>query len=94
LTRTCKQLVREVSQHSLRIQRTLEDANIKLGSVQSDVLGHGGRAILNASTGAETDPERPANAPNFSKPCIGASARRRWLEPHLGKSIRHLSELF
>jgi transposase len=36
LMRTRKQLVREVSQHSLRIQKTLEDANIKLGSVLSD----------------------------------------------------------
>src|SRR5678815_2978989 len=32
LTRTRKQLVREVSQHSLRIQKVLEDANLKLGS--------------------------------------------------------------
>jgi len=39
LTRTRKQLVREVSQHSLRIQKTLEDANLKLGSVLSNVLG-------------------------------------------------------
>src|SRR5438093_11562742 len=33
LTRTRKQLVREISQHSSRIQKVLEDANIKLGSV-------------------------------------------------------------
>jgi transposase len=39
LTRTRKQLVREMSQHSLRIQKTLEDANLKLGSVLSNVLG-------------------------------------------------------
>src|SRR6187397_1631110 len=44
LTRTRKQLVREVSQHSLRIQKVLEDANLKLGSVLSDVLGKSGRA--------------------------------------------------
>jgi transposase len=61
LTRTRKQLVREVSQHSLRIQKTLEDANIKLGSVLSDVLGHSGRAILNALIAGETDPERLAD---------------------------------
>jgi transposase len=36
LTRTRKQLVREVSQHSSRIQKVLEDANLKLGSVMSD----------------------------------------------------------
>ena len=61
LTRTRKQLVREVSQHSLRIQKTLEDANIKLGSVLSDVLGHSGRAILKALIAGESDPERLAD---------------------------------
>jgi transposase len=61
LTRTRKQLVREVSQHCLRIQKTLEDANIKLGSVLSDVLGYSGRAILNALIAGETDPERLAD---------------------------------
>jgi transposase len=61
LTRTRKQLVREVSQHSLRIQKTLEDANIKLGSVLSDVLGRSGRAILNALIAGETEPERLAD---------------------------------
>jgi len=61
LTRTRKQLVREVSQHCLRIQKTLEDANIKLGSVLSDVLGHSGRAILNALIAGESDPERLAD---------------------------------
>ena len=61
LTRTRKQLVRESSQHCLRIQKTLEDANIKLGSVLSDVLGHSGRAILDALIAGETDPERLAD---------------------------------
>ena len=61
LTRTRKQLVREASQHCLRIQKTLEDANIKLGSVLSDILGHSGRAILNALIAGETDPERLAD---------------------------------
>jgi transposase len=45
----------------LRIQKTLEDANIKLGSVLSDVLGRSGRAILNALIAGETDPERLAD---------------------------------
>jgi len=58
LTRTRKQLVREVAQHTLRIQKTLEDCNIKLASVVSDVLGPSGRAILRALIEGETDPER------------------------------------
>ena len=57
LTRTRKQLVREISQHSLRIQKVLEDANIKLGSVLSDVLGVSGRAMLGAMIDGESDPE-------------------------------------
>src|SRR5256885_9532479 len=61
LTRTRKQLVREVSQHSSRIQKVLEDANLKVGSVLSDVLGKSGRAILNALIAGETDPQKLAD---------------------------------
>lgn len=61
LTRTRKQLVREISQHSSRIQKILEDANLKLGSVLSDVLGKSGRAILHALIAGETDPEKLAD---------------------------------
>lgn len=60
LTRTRKQLVREISQHSLRIQKVLEDANLKLGSVLSDVLGRSGRAMLEAIIAGEEDPQRLA----------------------------------
>jgi transposase len=60
LTRTRKQLVREISQHSLRIQKVLEDANLKLGSVLSDVLGRSGRAMLEAIVAGESDPQRLA----------------------------------
>jgi transposase len=61
LTRTRKQLVREISQHSSRIQKVLEDANLKLGSVLSDVLGKSGRAILQALIDGETDPHKLAD---------------------------------
>jgi transposase len=60
LTRTRKQLVREIAQHALRIQKVLEDANIKLGSVLSDVLTASGRAMLGAIIAGESDPERLA----------------------------------
>ena len=43
LLRTRKQLVREQSSHVLRVQKTLEDANIKLDSVLSDKMGKSGR---------------------------------------------------
>jgi transposase len=61
LTRTRKQLVREVSQHSSRIQKVLEDANLKLGSVLSDVLGSSGRAMLEAIIAGESDPQKLAD---------------------------------
>ena len=58
LTRTRKQLVRESARHTLRLQKTLEDANVKLTRVASDILGVSGRAILAALIAGETDPER------------------------------------
>ena len=61
LTRTRKQLVREISRHTLRIQKTLEDANVKLTEVVSSVLGTSGRAILAGLVRGETEPERLAD---------------------------------
>lgn len=61
LTRTRKQLVRESASHTLRVQKVLEDANIKLTGLISDVLGTSGRAILQALVAGESDPERLAD---------------------------------
>ena len=38
LTRTRKQLVREIGRHTQRLQKILEDANIKLTETISDIL--------------------------------------------------------
>ena len=57
LLRTRKQLVREQASHVQRLQKTLEDANIKLESVLSDVVGVSGRAMLAALIAGESDPE-------------------------------------
>lgn len=57
LMRTRKQLVRERAQHVQRIQKTLEDANLKIASVVSDITGTSGRAILQALIAGETKPE-------------------------------------
>jgi len=61
LLRTRKQLVREQSSHVLRVQKTLEDANIKLGSVLRDVMGKSGRAMIEAMIAGETDPTKLAS---------------------------------
>jgi transposase len=58
LTRTRKQLVREIVQHTQRIQKVLEDANLKLTGIISDLLGMSGRALLRALIAGETDPAR------------------------------------
>jgi transposase len=60
LLRTRKQLVRERSSHVQRLQKTLEDANIKLDSVISDLIGVTGRAMLAALIAGETDPGKLA----------------------------------
>jgi len=57
LTRTRKQLVREIAQHVQRIQKTLEDANVKVTGVITDLQGVSGRAILAAIVEGQTDPE-------------------------------------
>ena len=61
LTRARKQLMREKVSHVQRIDKTLQAANIKLGSVLSDIMGASGRAILDALAQGETDPERLAD---------------------------------
>jgi transposase len=60
LTRTRTQLAREVAQHIQRIQKTLEDANIKLTSVISNIIGTSGRRILKAMIAGETNPAKLA----------------------------------
>jgi len=61
LTRTRKQLVRELSQHCLRLEKVREDANLQVASVLSNLLGHSGRAMLAALIAGEQDPERLAD---------------------------------
>lgn len=60
LLRTRKQLVREKVSHTQRLQKTLEDANIKLDSVITDILGKSGRAIIDALIAGESDPSKLA----------------------------------
>jgi transposase len=61
LTRYRTQLVRDRVSEVNRIQKLLEGANVKLGSVISDVLGVSGRAILDAIVRGESDPEKLAD---------------------------------
>jgi transposase len=58
LTRTRKQLMRQRVQHVNRIHKILEDANVKVGSLITDIMGKSGRAVLNALIAGEQNPEK------------------------------------
>jgi transposase len=60
LTRHRAQLLGEHTRAANRIHKVLEDANIKLGAVASDLLGKSGRKMLRALVAGERDPERLA----------------------------------
>jgi hypothetical protein len=55
--------VREIRRHTQRLQKTLEDANLKLTEVISGVRGVSGRAIVHAIIKGETDADRLARFP-------------------------------
>ena len=85
LTRTRKQLVREMVEHTQRIQKHLEDANLKLSSVLSDTLGKSGRAILDAIVAGEEDPEKLAQLANRWVKC----SREQLIEALRGRTTDH-----
>jgi transposase len=60
LTRTRKQLVQEQTRHVQRLHKLLEDTNLKLGAVLTDIMGQSGRAVLAALSSmrpGRTDPQ-------------------------------------
>ncbi len=84
LTRQRTQLIREQGRIVNRIHKTLEDANIKLGAVASDILGKSGRAMLNALVNGERNPARLAEL---------AEGRLRGKKPQLRQALQgHLTE--
>ena len=92
LMRTRKQLVREKASHVLRIQKTLEDANIKLDSVITDVLGLSGRRIIEALIAGQ---RHPAKLARLADPRVKASqdALREALRGRVTKNHRFLLRL-
>jgi len=56
LTRYRTKLIQTRSQEINRIQKVLEDANIKLGSVASDVMGVSGREMIEQLIAGQDDP--------------------------------------
>jgi len=84
LTRQRSQLAAEQSRVSNRIHKTLEDANIKLSSVATDILGVSGREMIRALIGGQNDPAELAEL---------ARRRLRNKLPALREALRgHLTE--
>lgn len=60
LTRYRASLMQEINRISNRVQKVLEDSNIKLASVATDALGASGRAMLEAIIGGQQDGQKLA----------------------------------
>ncbi|WP_096271180.1 IS110 family transposase [Paucisalibacillus globulus] len=61
LVRYRRSIIEERARQHNRIQKVLEGANIKLGSVVSDIMGVSARDMLNAIANGEENPEILAN---------------------------------
>jgi transposase len=86
LTRQRSQLVGEKAAAANRIQKVLEDANVKLSSVATDVLGVSGRAMIRALIAGREDPEGLADLARKrlrrKLPALQAALRGRVTEHH------------
>ena len=83
LVRTRNQLPRKIAQHTQRIQAVLEEANVKLSSAITGILGQSGRRILTATIGGGSDPEKlSVRAGGKTEPLPKRAAR-----PHLGPEL-------
>jgi transposase len=100
LTRQRSQLVAEKAAVANRIQKVLEDANIKLAAVATDVLGVSGRAMIRALIAGQEDPDDLADLARKrlrrKLPALQAALRGQVTEHHrflLRLLMSHLDSL-
>jgi transposase len=100
LTRYRKKLIQAHTAEAQRVQKALEDAGIKLGSVASDVLGVSGRAMLAALVDGERDPavlaELAKGKLRKKLPQLRQALRGRFGDHHallVGLALEHLEHL-
>jgi transposase len=100
LTRYRKRLIQAHTSECQRIQKTLEDAGIKLDSVASDVLGVSGRAMLAALVAGERNPQVLAELAKGRLrrkiPALRQALRGRFREHHallIGLCLEHTAHL-
>ena len=102
LTRYRVRLTEEKAREVNRVQKTLEDTNLKLGDVVSDIMGKASRMILHAIAEGETDPGSVSRLGSGSGSCHSSAIRsgleryvtdhhRFLLSEHLTQ-IRHLEQ--
>src|SRR5499427_1457745 len=86
LLRARKQVTREQTSHVQRIQKTLEEANIKLDTVISDILGLSGRRMIEAMIDGLRNPfklaERADRRIKASRKTLYDALRRRLTDHH------------
>src|SRR5262245_32231337 len=86
LTRYRKSLVWERAREANRLQKILEDANIKLASVATDVLGASGKAMLEALCEGSNDPRALAQLAQgklrSKLPALAAALEGRFASHH------------
>jgi len=91
LTRQRTQLLGDRARVVNRIQKTLEDANIKLASVATDITGKSGRAILNALVEGKLTPEQMAELVHkrmeAKKPLLREALNGRVTPHHLSARV-------
>ena len=100
LTRYRKRLIQQHTAEAQRIQKTLEDAGIKLDSVAAEVLGVSGRAMLAALVAGERDPEVLAELARGTLrkkiPALRQALRGRFRDHHallIGMCLHHIAYL-
>jgi transposase len=100
LTRYGKALIQERTREAQRLQKVLEDAGIKLGTVASDVLGASGRAMLDALVAGTHDPavlaELAKGRLRAKLPALREALEGRFRVHHallLGELLAHLDYL-
>jgi transposase len=97
LTRHRAQLTAEHTRVANRIHKLLEDANIKLGAVASNILGVSGRAMLEALLEGETDTNKMAELALASLrrkiPQLRLALEGKFTEHHRGVLQRLMAHL-
>lgn len=86
LTRYRKRLIQERAREAARLHKVLESANIKLGTVATDILGASGRQMIKALIAGERDAqvlaELAKGALRLKRAALGAALTGRFTEHH------------